>query len=336
MRRRLLVFRRPDSLNVWVMGVSVLLAVLGQAIIELIVHILGGRTASSVTWLTGAVLLVLVVTVGMLNNIYSRTDELANRLGLSIEYYRLDPGPTHSSIRDQQAQDLYGACIRLIDSVSEGASSKIIAVNSFVEIGSQPGDKHVEEASRRYLATLDSKIGRIPYHRVVQLSERESDLLPNGSIGDLIAPNYCDHYQRIVSARLNSHGQQLATLEAVRAKYPISFVVLHDSTDSVYGGRLIWQMHEHVYDSGNDATFVQLTGVFIVRDPEGIIVKTFMEWYDELDRSEHRWILTSHNLVRSAESPGAAINPELHARRLAGRPWRRSGDVGNETGQSHT
>lgn len=146
---------RPHSLNVWVMSVSVLLAVLGQAVIELIVHIVGGKTSSGETWLIGAVLVVLVITVGMLSNIYTRVDELANRLGLSIEYYRLDPGP-HSSKRDQQAQELYAACIRLINSISDRAGSQIIAVNSFVEIGNQPGDGHVEAASRRYLSALDS------------------------------------------------------------------------------------------------------------------------------------------------------------------------------------
>jgi hypothetical protein len=98
MRRRLFVFKRPESLNVWVMSVSVVLAVLGQAVIELVVHALGGKTASSVTWLIGAVLVVLVITVGMLSNIYNRTDELATRLGLSIEYYRLNPGPTPPSV----------------------------------------------------------------------------------------------------------------------------------------------------------------------------------------------------------------------------------------------
>lgn len=247
MRRRLFVFRRPHSLNVWVMSVSVLLAVLGQAVIELIVHIVGGKTSSGETWLIGAVLVVLVITVGMLSNIYTRVDELANRLGLSIEYYRLDPGP-HSSKRDQQAQELYAACIRLINSISDRAGSQIIAVNSFVEIGNQPGDGHVEAASRRYLSALDSKIGRIPYQRVVQLSDEDLARLPHGTIGDLIVANYREHYQHIVSAGENSHGQRPATVDAVRAKYPISFVVLHDASDSEFGGRLIWQMHEHVYN----------------------------------------------------------------------------------------
>src|ERR1700735_5523255 len=147
MRGKLFVFRRPGSLNVWVMSVSVLLAVLGQAFIELIIHILGGNTSSSVTWLIGIVLVVLVITVGLLSNIYNRVDELSNRLGLSIEYYRLDPGP-RTSKRDQQARELYAACIRVINSVSERAGSQIIAVNSFVEIGHQPGDGNAEAASR--------------------------------------------------------------------------------------------------------------------------------------------------------------------------------------------
>lgn len=307
MRRRLFVFRRPESLNIWVMSVSVLLAVLGQAVIEFAVHILGGKTTSSVTWLIGAVLVVLVITVGMLSNIYNRTDDLANRLGLSIEYFRLDPGP-HSAKRDQQAQELYAACIRLINSLSDRPGSQIIAVNSFVEIGNQPGDSHVEAASRRYLAALDSKVGRIPYQRVVQLSDEDLARLPNGSIGDLIAANYRQHYQNIVSAGDNSHGQKPATVDAVRAKYPISFVVLHDAGDNESGGRLIWQMHEHVYDSKSHDSSMQLTGVFIIRDPEGVIVQTFMEWFGELTKSQDRWRLRNQNLILN-EGPSVTPSP---------------------------
>lgn len=334
MRRRLFIPRRLGSLNVWVMSFSVMLAVLGQAVIELVVHILGGKTASSVTWLIGAVLVVLVITVGMLSNIYNRTDDLANRLGLSIEYFRLDPGP-HSPKRDQQAQELYAACIRLINSVSERAGSQIIAVNSFVEIGHQPGDGHVETASRAYLMTLDRQIGRIPYQRIVQLSDEDLARLPQGSIGDLIAANYREHYQRIVSAGENSHGQKPATVDAVRAKYPISFVVLHDADDDEFGGRLIWQMHEHVYDNEAHSGSVQLTGVFIIRDPVGVIVRTFMEWFNELTKSQDRWRLKSQNLIAS-DAPSAASNSDARPRRFAGRPWRRSGDVEDDAGRPYT
>jgi hypothetical protein len=331
MRRRLAIFKHPGSLNVWIISVSVLLAVLGQAVIELVVHILGGKTSSSLTWLIGTVLVVLVVTVGILSNIYNRVDELANRLGLSIEYYRLDPGP-HSSKRDQQAQELYSACIRAINSVSERAGSQIFAVNSFVEISNQAGDSHVEAASRRYLTALDSKIGRIPYQRVVQLSDDDIARLPQGSIADLIVANYREHYQHIVSAGENSHGQKAATVDAVRAKYPISFVVLHDASDSEFGGRLIWQMHEHVYDSKRRMNSVQLTGVFIIRDPDGAIVQTFFEWFEELTKSQDRFRLKSQNLEGHGTAV-ALVDAESSSRRPASRSWRRSGGAGNDTGR---
>jgi hypothetical protein len=268
----------------------------------------------------------------MLSNIYNRTDELANRLGLSIQYYRLDPGP-HSPERDQQAQELYAACIRLINSVSEKPGSQILAVNSFVEIGHQAGDSHAEAASRRYLATLDSKIGRIPYQRVVQLSEENLAHLPRGSIGDLIVSNYREHYQNIVSAGENSHGQKPATVDAVRAKYPISFVVLQDADDRKSGGRLIWQMHEHIYDSEKNIGSVQLTGVFIVRDPDGIIVQTFIEWFEELTKSPDRFRLKSQNLM-AHENSSAISNNSAQTRSFPVRPSRRSGDVEKDTSGS--
>jgi len=298
---------------------TVLLAVLGQAVVDLAVHILGGQTSSSIIWLVGTVLIVLVITIGILSNIYNNVDTLANRIGLSIEYYRLDPGP-HSTKRHQQAEELYAACSRVINSATEGVGSRIDAVNSFVEIGQQPGDLHVEAASRRYLATLDRKIGRVPYWRIIQLVDDDLARLPAGSIGDLIADNYREHYQNIARAGENSHGEKPATVDAVRAKYPISFVLVHDASDREFGGRLIWQMHEHVYSGRSDS--VQLTGVFIIKDPEGVMVQTFIEWLDELKKSQDRCRLRSRNLDASkiyVDSDTAGVL----TRRLGRRPWRR-------------
>ena len=66
------------------MSISVLLAVIGQGIIEFGIHVFGGKTSSNETWLIGLVLIVLVITTGMLSNLYKSVAELKSRAGLSI------------------------------------------------------------------------------------------------------------------------------------------------------------------------------------------------------------------------------------------------------------
>jgi hypothetical protein len=294
MRRGLRFYRHQGPFDLWVISVSVLFAVLGQGLIELGIHIFGGKTSSSETWLIGFTLIVLVIATGMLSSLYKSVAELKSRVGLSVSYYRLDPGLS-SSERNHQAAELYSACSRVIESVLEEGSSRIYAVNSFVEIGGQVGDGYVEAESRRYLKTLERKLGLISYHRIIQLADYDLDRLPDGSIGDLIAPNYRDHYRAIVKADGTSTGRRAAIVDAVRAKYPISFVVAQNPQDGEFGGQLIWQMNEHLQRDAGHPDSVQLTGVFIVKDPEGVMIKTFIEWFEELKRAyPHR--LTIRNL----------------------------------------
>ena len=190
--------------------------------------------------------------------------------------------------------------MRLINSVSEQPGSRIDAVNSFVEIWGQAGDDQVEATSRRYLAALDKKIGRVQYTRIIQLSPNDLAQLPGKSIERLIAANYLEHYQKIVKASETRRGEKLAYVEAVLAKYPMSWVLVHDATDSEFGGSLIFQVNEHVHNDRSDS--VQLTGVWIIKDPSGIMTRTFMEWFVELDRSPVRHRPKSANLDPNGES----------------------------------
>lgn len=300
------------------MSISVLIAVIGQGIIEFGIHIFGGKTSSSETWLIGLVLIVLVITTGMLSNLYKSVSELKSRAGFSIAYYRLDPG-LQSSERDRQASAMYSACIQVIESAQEDGNSSIFAVNSFVEIGGQPGDGQVEVESRRYLKALEKKLGRVSYHRIIQLADYDLNRLPEGSIGDLIAPNYREHYRAIVTAGGNSPGRRAAIVDAVPAKYPISFVVVQNLQDGEFGGRLIWQMNEHVQRNAPHPDSVQITGVFIVTDPEGVMLRTFAEWFEELKKANpHR--LTVRNLDTDVGTAPTSASAKFRMARRPGTP----------------
>lgn len=292
------VFRTLDRFcrsNMLVMSTSVLLLVLGQAFIDVLIHIFGAKTSSNVIWLTAAILISLAITIGTLSKIYKDIDIMTERIGLTTAYYPLD-AEQDTPKRDQQADELYGACGHVVNSVSEKPGSWIKAVNSFTEINHQDKNGHVEAACRRYLATLRSKIGHIPYSRIIQLVERDlTDLQRRkGSIGNLLPETYREHYLEMARATTSSHGRFAAKVEAVRAKYPISFVLVHDADDADFGGRLIWQMHEHVYNERADS--VQLTGVLIVTDPKGTMLRPFFDYFEELDRSSARHRLTLSNL----------------------------------------
>ncbi|MFF5202210.1 hypothetical protein ACFY3B_21660 [Micromonospora parva] len=141
---------------------------------------------------------------------------------------------------------------------NEDGDSRIYAVNSFVEVGVQLGDVHVKDHSLRYLESLNRKLGKVAYHRVVQLSHFDMACLerhPDESIAELVAENYLAHYREIVEA--GQQGKE-AVLEAVLGKYPTCFVLVQNAADGKCGGRLIWQMHQHV-DGRPREDIVELT-----------------------------------------------------------------------------
>jgi len=66
-------------------------------------------------------------------------------------------------------------------------------------------------------------------------------------------------------------------LEQVAARLPTSFVVVRNGK----GGEIIWQMNHHDPAIGDDAE--RMAGIFIVNDPEGLLVHNFIDWFNALD-----------------------------------------------------
>jgi hypothetical protein len=275
--------------------VSVLFAVIGQAIVGLITQFLSGQVVTSLLVFLGLVLVVLAIVINVLFLLKGSVDELATRASLTIRYFPLDPPGNPATIsqgerdeRRQQARALYGACRDVIASATEDGLSQIIAVNSYVEIGGESTDPEAGSESREYLATLEKKIGKVSYRRIVQLPrDGLAALRAGGAIGGVIGQPYRGHYLKMAQPDGATRGKKAATVEAVGARYPTSFVVVRNGDDNPRGGRLIWQMHEHVQDEfGDRADRVELTGVYIIDDPDGLVLGTFWDWFEELTRDE--------------------------------------------------
>jgi hypothetical protein len=313
----------------WAVVAGALLGVLGQAVVDFIIHMVGGQVSSSTAWFSGMTLVVLIVLILLIRELrdrilglYKKTDELEQKSRFSIRYYPLDPGPDTAK-RDIQAERLYAEARRVIEyAAAEDGQSRILAVNSFVEIGGQAGDDHVMQLSRDYLHAIDRVLGKVSYHRIIQLPAADLGLLPHGSIAPIVAANYREHYRNILEPSGNSRGQEAALLEAVPARYPTSYLLVQNKEDLPYGGRLIWQMHEHV-DSGERGDEVQLTGLFVVVDPRGLMLRTFVEWFQELRKLTPTHRLTLQNLEEdpsaAALGNGSGDSPRPDSRRT---PWR--------------
>ncbi|MEU6143818.1 hypothetical protein ABZ848_26155 [Streptomyces sp. NPDC047081] len=211
-------------------------------------------------------------------------DEFRDQTGASIKYYPARHGPEAKHLK--QAEMLYTKAGEVIDTAREG--DEILAVNSFVEVFHQRSDPAIERLQEEYLRRIENRLRRgAAYHRLVQLPSL--DVLDRSSVflSDSIEPSYLEHYRRIIGLQSDAPGQGVS-LDAVTAKYPISFVVVkRRNTDGGTGGSIIWQVNEHIPVNGlpESANF-QLTGIAIVKDSRGDVVRHFLDWFKELQRGQ--------------------------------------------------
>mgnify|MGYP006330551295 FL=1 len=298
-------WKNNPTMKMFGLVISLMLTVFAQALIGTVGQAAGVRLWSDWQWLTGTLILFLFVTAGMLTSLKGSVGRLNDRAALSIDYYPLAPHGDPDK-RRRQAQALYGAARGVIERAKPDGA-RILAVNSFVEVGGENADDQVEEQASKYLQELDRRIGKVHYHRIVQLARADLDRLPGGSISDLISDTYLPHYRNMV-APAKPTADEPTMLEATAAKYPTSFVIVKNREDTRYGGRLIWQMHQHVPDLER-ADKVQLTGVYIVVDPDAVMIGTFVKWFNELTGGERRVPLSLANLngdpLRSGPKPEA-------------------------------
>lgn len=222
----------------------------------------------------------------------SSFEEFRGRVGTSIKYYPARRGPTADHL--EQARKLYQEAGKVIDSAKEG--DEIYAVNSFVEIFHQIPQPEVEPLQRAYLKRIEQCIARrVKYHRLIQLESLDALDGDRPLLASRLDPSYLEHYRWVVEQRVDAPGN-LVGLNAVAAKYPISFVVLkRKEGNGNAGGSIIWQINEHIQRDGQpEAAHLQLTGIFIIKNPQGDVVASFLDWYEKCN--EGRRPLTARHL----------------------------------------
>ena len=238
-------------------------------------------------WFNFFLVFFTLLVIVSLTQIHKHLVEIKKTKRLSIRYL---------SVSDDHGKDLYVEAKKFIEDAKEDGSGSIFAVNSYVEIYEHSEDEAKEDYRKRYLHTLEQKVGKTNYHRIIQINHRDFEKLKSGEfkIGSKMTKNYRQHYRNMILAR-DAHKGNGYNLQigVVPAKYPISFVVVTNNNDTNY---LIWQMHEHV--DGSDA--IRLTGIFLIIDPDEQLVKYFKEWFNILASNQNYLALKSSYLNEDA------------------------------------
>jgi hypothetical protein len=221
------------------------------------------KVAGSDVLVTVALIVAVVVLISMTTATTRKVDQLVEKASFSITYCSAEnPAALYQLSRD---------VINRSD-----PNSEIFAVNSYVEVFKDSNDPADETWQRNYLAAFEKRFETIKYHRLIQVKNGQ---LKSG-LADQLAPAYRDHYKKMATFARENPGSQIKIEEAA-AKLPTSFVVVKNKNNN--GGRIIWQMNRH--DPTADSPDVEpIMGVFLITDPDALLVPRFLQWFYELDR----------------------------------------------------
>ncbi|MFG1807502.1 hypothetical protein [Streptomyces sp. NPDC049040] len=211
-------------------------------------------------------------------------DEFRDRTGAYIKYLPARRGPESQHL--QQAEALYRKAGEVIDRAQAG--DEILAVNSFVEVFHQRSDPAVERLQEEYLQRIENRFpDGVTYRRLVQLPSLDVLDRPSVFLADSVEPSYLRHYRRIIGLKTDAPGQGVS-LDAVTAKYPMSFVVVkRKDTERNAGGTIILQVNEHIPVNGlPESAHFQLTGIHIIEDTKGDVVNHYLDWFKELQHGQ--------------------------------------------------
>lgn len=271
-------FKNPtNSLTLIISATS---AIIGVVLYEAIQEYFAAGVLESRTFILvfnlvclGFFLILFSHTVGRIENLYKTRR-------LSIRYIPID---------GRDGKELYVEAAKFIEEAKEDGTGQIFAVNSFLEVFKESEDEAREEYRKMYLSTIERKIGKVDYHRVIQVKYSDEE---NINIADRISKNYADHYKHIIEARANSKNNKITRIDVAPALYPESFVVISNQNQTNY---LIWQISKHV-PNPDKIEAVKLTGVFLIVDPDEQIVKYFKDWFVQISNNKELRALTAKDI----------------------------------------
>lgn len=244
-------------------------AAIVAVIAEIVRNTVAGAAAVSSSIIIALMLLGLMLVLGQLEALRSSVDQLTRKAGFSIVYY--------PASNKQEVGDLHRAAKRVIERAPPNA--EIYAVNSYVEVFRESNDPEAEESQRDYLKAYEDRFDNLAkYHRLIQVKNGR-DGKARTNLGDRVAPAYLAHYLAMAGHAERTRRNAIK-LEQVAARLPTSFVVVKNGG----GGEIIWQMNHHDPDLGDEAE--RMEGVFIVNDPDGLLVHNFIDWFNALDTGQ--------------------------------------------------
>lgn len=268
--------------------VAILAAAIVAVIAEIVRNTLAGAAAISSSIISILLLLGFLLVLAQLDAVRSSVDQLSSKAGLSIVYYPA------SKKELEKNRVLHLAAKGVIERAPDGA--EIFAVNSYVEVFRESNDPKMADSQRDYLRTYKRRFHKLSgYHRLIQVRKGQ-DSEDDTSLGDRLAPAYLEHYRDMAGhAERNRDGK--VQLERVAARIPTSFVVVKVKNGN--GGEIIWQINHHDPSLGPVAERMQ--GIFIVSDPDGLLVPNFIDWFRALDTEESSPVKTAHLRTSDAD-----------------------------------
>lgn len=263
--------------------VAIFAAAVVAVIAEIVRNIIAGAAAISTSIVSILMLLALLLVFAQLDSLRTSVDQLSRKAGFSITYYPAGD--------QQKVSELHQAAKRVIERAPDNA--EIFAVNSYVEVFRESNDPTAEKIQRDYLRSYEARFKKLAkYHRLIQVKNGHSgEDQPN--LGDRLAPAYLAHY-RAMAEYDEHHRSPKIKLWRVAARLPTSFVVVKNGN----GGEIIWQMNHRDPALGEDAERIE--GVFIVSDPDGLLVDNFIHWFLTLDAGERSPVGTAQ--LRTADA----------------------------------
>ncbi len=259
MRRLFTVFSRKATF------VAILAAAVVAVIAEIARNIIAGTAALSSSFINIFMLIALLLVFAQLGAMRTSVEQLSRKARFAIVYY--------PASNKQEVSALHLAAKQVIERAPRNA--EIYAVNSYIEVFRESNDPAAEESQRDYLLAYERRFDNLAkYHRLIQLKNGQhgSD---RTKLGDRLAPAYLAHYRAMAD---HAKRNRPIKLERVEARLPTSFVVVKNGG----GGEIIWQMNHR--DPGSEDNDVErMEGVFIVNDPDGLLVHRFIDWFNALD-----------------------------------------------------